>query len=134
MLVSPIISVIHSFGGLMLNYKSIGKRIRHYRKRRGYTQEQLGLSINTSGGYISNIERGVKKPSNIERGVKKPSLDNLASIADILDVTVNDIIHPMHDELAQRKINDLLTHCSPLERARIEANLHEIITILKQDD
>ena len=124
MLVSPIISVIHSFGGLMLNYKSIGKRIRHYRKRRGYTQEQLGLSINTSGAYISNIERGVKKPS----------LDNLASIADILDVTVNDIIHPMHDELAQRKINDLLTHCSPLERARIEANLHEIITILKQDD
>ena len=108
----------------MLNYKNIGKRIRHYRKRRGYTQEQLGLSINTSGAYISNIERGVKKPS----------LDNLASIADILDVTVNDIIHPMHDELAQRKINDLLTHCSPLERARIEANLNEIITILKQDD
>ena len=108
----------------MLNYKSIGKRIRHYRKRRGYTQEQLGLSINTSGAYISNIERGVKKPS----------LDNLASIAEILDVTVNDIIHPMHDELAQRKINDLLTHCSPLERARIEANLNEIITILKQDD
>ena len=108
----------------MLNYKSIGKRIRHYRKRRGYTQEQLGLSINTSGAYISNIERGVKKPS----------LDNLASIAEILDVTVNDIIHPMHDELAQKKIDDLLTHCSPLERARLEANLHEIITILKQDD
>ena len=108
----------------MLNYKIIGKRIRHYRKRRGYTQEQLGLSINTSGAYISNIERGVKKPS----------LDNLASIAEILDVTVNDIIHPMHDELAQTRINDLLTHCSPLERARLEANLHEIITILKQED
>ena len=108
----------------MLNYKNIGRRIRHYRKRRGYTQEQLGLSINTSGAYISNIERGVKKPS----------LDNLVSIADILDVTVNDIIRPMHDELAQRKIEDLLTHCSPLERARLEANLHEIITILKQDD
>ena len=108
----------------MLDYKSIGRRIRNYRKRRGYTQEQLGLSINTSGAYISNIERGVKKPS----------LDNLASIAEILDVTVNDIIHPMHDELAQRKIDDLLTHCSPLERARLEANLHEIITILKQDD
>ena len=108
----------------MLNYKSIGKRIRHYRKRRGYTQEQLGLSINTSGAYISNIERGMKKPS----------LDNLVSIAETLDITVNDMIMPMHDELAQRKINDLLTHCPPLERARIEANLHEIITILKQDD
>lgn len=108
----------------MLNYKSIGKRIRHYRKRRGYTQEQLGLSINTSGAYISNIERGVKKPS----------LDNLVSIAETLDITVNDMIMPMHDELAQRKIDDLLTHCPPLKRARLEANLHEIITILKQDD
>ena len=108
----------------MLNYKSIGKRIRHYRKRRGYTQEQLGLSINTSGAYISNIERGVKKPS----------LDNLVSIAETLDITVNDMIMPMHDELTQRKIDDLLTHCPPLERARLEANFHEIITILKQDD
>ena len=108
----------------MLDYKNIGRRIRHYRKRRGYTQEQLGFSINTSGAYISNIERGVKKPS----------LDNLVSIAEILDVTLNDIILPMHNEVAQIKIDALLTRCSPLERARLEANLHEINTILKQDD
>ena len=108
----------------MLNYKSIGKRIRHYRKRRGYTQEQLGLSINTSGAYISNIERGVKKPS----------LDNLVSIAETLDITVNDMIMPMYDELDQKKIGDLLSRCSPSERTRLESNLYEIITILKQDD
>ena len=63
----------------MLDYISIGKRIRHHRKRRGLTQEQLGLSINTSGAYISNIERAVKKPS----------LDNLAAIAETLDITIN---------------------------------------------
>ena len=108
----------------MLNYKILGKRIRHYRKRRGYTQEQLGLNINTSGAYISNIERGVKKPS----------LDNLVSIAETLDITVNDMIMPKHDGLTQRKTDDLLTRCSPPERTRLEANLHEIITILKQDD
>ena len=108
----------------MLDYKILGKRIRHYRKRRGYTQEQLGLNINTSGAYISNIERGVKKPS----------LDNLVSIAETLDITVNDIIMPIHDELAHINIDDLLTRCSPPERARLEANLHEIITILKQDN
>ena len=108
----------------MLNYKSIGKRIRHYRKRRGYTQEQLGLSINTSGAYISNIERGVKKPS----------LDNLVSIAETLDITVNDMIMPMYDELDQKKISDLLSRCSPHERTRLESSLYEIMTILKQDD
>ena len=107
----------------MLDYKILGKRIRHYRKRRGYTQEQLGLNINTSGAYISNIERGVKKPS----------LDNLVSIAETLDITVNDIIMPIHDELAHINIDDLLTRYSPPERTRLEANLHEIITILKQD-
>ena len=108
----------------MLDYKILGKRIRHYRKHRGYTQEQLGLSINTSGAYISNIERGVKKPS----------LDNLASIAEILDVTINDMIMPLYDEHDQRKIDDLLSRCSPSERTRLETHLYEIITILKQDD
>ena len=108
----------------MLDYKSIGKRIRHYRKRRGYTQEQLGLNINTSGAYISNIERGVKKPS----------LDNLVSIAETLDITVNDMIMPMYDELDQKKISNLLSRCSLSERTRLESNLYEIITILKQDD
>lgn len=108
----------------MIDYKSIGKRIRHHRVRRGYTQEQLGLSINTSGAYISNIERGVKKPS----------LDNLVSIAETLDITVNDMIMPMYDELDQKKIGDLLSRCTPYERTRLESSLYEIITILKQDD
>ena len=36
----------------MLDYHSIGNRIRKYRKRCGYTQEELGLSIDTSGPYI----------------------------------------------------------------------------------
>ena len=56
----------------MLDYHSIGNRIRKYRKRCGYTQEELGLSIDTSGPYINNIERAVKKPS----------LENLADIAE----------------------------------------------------
>ena len=108
----------------MLDYKILGKRIRHYRKRRGYTQEQLGLNINTSGAYISNIERGIKKPS----------LDNLVSIAETLDITVNDMIMPMYDELDQEKIGDLLSRCTPSERTRLESSLYEIMTILKQND
>ena len=100
----------------MLDYKILGKRIRHYRKRRGYTQEQLGLNINTSGAYISNIERGVK------------------NIAETLDITVNDMIMPMYDELDQEKIGDLLSRCTPSERTRLESSLYEIMTILKQDD
>ncbi len=109
----------------MLDYKSIGRRIRNYRKRRGYTQEQLGLSINTSGAYISNIERGVKKPS----------LDNLAAIAEILDITINDVIVPEHEDLDKIiERTDLLSHCPPEDRTRLKENLFEIITIFKHDN
>lgn len=109
----------------MLNYKNIGKRIRHYRKRRGYTQEQLGLSINTSGAYISNIERGVKKPS----------LDNLAAIAEILDITINDVIIPEYEDLDKIiDSTDLLSRCPSEDRARLKENLCEIITIFKYDN
>lgn len=109
----------------MLNYKSIGKRIRHHRKRRGLTQEQLGLSINTSGAYISNIERGVKKPS----------LDNLAAIAETLDITINDMIPPVYDDLDHiLELNALSSRCSPTDRVRLEASFGEIIRILKQND
>ena len=109
----------------MLNYKSIGKRIRHHRKRRGLTQEQLGLSINTSGAYISNIERGVKKPS----------LDNLAAIAETLDITINDMIPSVYDDLDHIiELNALSSRCSPTDRVRLEASFGEIIRILKQND
>ena len=109
----------------MLNYKSIGKRIRHHRKRRGLTQEQLGLSINTSGAYISNIERGVKKPS----------LDNLAAIAETLDITINDMIPPVYDDLDHIiELNAPSSRCSPTDRVRLEASFGEIIRILKQND
>ena len=64
-----------------------------YRKRCGYTQEELGLSIDTSGPYISNIERAVKKPS----------LENLADIAEVLGVTLNDLVSPSETETITKK-------------------------------
>ena len=109
----------------MLDYISIGKRIRHHRKRRGLTQEQLGLSINTSGAYISNIERAVKKPS----------LDNLAAIAETLDITINDMIPSVYDDLDHIiELDALSSRCSPNDLMKLEASFGEIIRILKQND
>ena len=47
----------------MIDYSEVGKRIRYYRIKEGLTQEQLAFDIETSASYLSNIERGVKKPS-----------------------------------------------------------------------
>lgn len=104
----------------MLDYKGIGKRVRFYRKQKGLTQEQLGLSINTSGAYISNIERAVKKPS----------LENLAAIAEALDITVDDMITPPRNN----GLESLIVNCSSGTRSKIRSSLNDIINILEQTD
>ena len=66
----------------MIDYIQIGNRIRSYRKQLGFTQESLAFEIQTSAAYLSCIERGIKKPS----------LEKLVKIAEILDVSVEDLI------------------------------------------
>ncbi len=67
----------------MLDYMEIGIRIRRLRHERGITQEELAYEIETSAAYISNIERGIKKPS----------LQKLFDIAGVFHVTLNDLIY-----------------------------------------
>ena len=43
---------------MQLDYKSLGIRIKHARKRNGLTQEQLAERVNLSSTHISNIENG----------------------------------------------------------------------------
>lgn len=66
---------------MTVNYKLIGIRIREIRKRRKITQEQLAESTGLSDAYISKVERGARA-----------SLETLLRIADVLDVTLNDIV------------------------------------------
>lgn len=108
----------------MLDYHSIGNRIRKYRKRYGYTQEELGLSIDTSGSYISNIERAVKKPS----------LENLADIAEVLGVTLNDLVSSSEaDDDYRKDIETVVRQCSSDSRSKIRSSLNDIIRILEQE-
>ena len=43
--------------------KVFGERLRHVRKRRGLTQEELANRADLAGPYISDMERGLKVPS-----------------------------------------------------------------------
>jgi repressor LexA len=54
----------------------IGRRIRHYRQRLNLTQTELARRANVNQGFLSEIERGRRKPS--------PS--SLKAIAVVLDV------------------------------------------------
>lgn len=66
----------------MIDYYIVGSRIRQYRIEKNITQEELAFQVETSAAYISNIERGIKKPS----------LQKLSEIAEVLQVTINDCI------------------------------------------
>jgi transcriptional regulator with XRE-family HTH domain len=41
----------------------LGANVRHYRKLRGMTQEQLALDVEMERSYVSDLERGTRNPS-----------------------------------------------------------------------
>ena len=111
----------------MVDYNSVGLRIRHKRTEQGITQEELAFQINTSAAYISNIERGIKKPS----------LQKLSDIADVLHITVNDLIYDNPNNIAnpsfEDEIQSLLSHCKPDKRKRLKNNIVNMLQILITD-
>lgn len=58
-----------------------GRRIRAFRKLKGYTQEELALNVHVSVSVIGAIERGKKLPS--------PQL--LEEIAEVLQVQIDEL-------------------------------------------
>ena len=90
----------------MIDYSIIGSRIRQYRLERNLTQEELAFRVNTSAAYISNIERGIKKPS----------LEKLSEIAEVMNVTVNDFIYTVtfaNGLPVDRELSSTLSMCTP---------------------
>lgn len=67
---------------MRLDYESIGIRIRRFRKTKGLTQQALAELSNQEPSNISHIERGATKLS----------LPTIVSIANALDVTVDDLL------------------------------------------
>ncbi len=58
---------------------ALGKKIRHYRKRRGLSQSSLSELIDKSPTYLSYVESGVRSIS----------LDTMVDLANALNVTTD---------------------------------------------
>ena len=67
----------------MIDYISIGQRIREFRKAKSLTQERLA---ELSGIEPSNI-------SHIERGATKASLPTLVAIANSLEISLDELVY-----------------------------------------
>lgn len=96
---------------MKVNYQLIGIRIREIRKRKHLTQEYLAEATGLSDTYISKIERGAKA-----------SLESLLRIADVLGVTLNDLLIGNQKRTGNDMSNDflvLIADCNNYERRLI---------------
>ncbi|WP_339148322.1 MULTISPECIES: helix-turn-helix transcriptional regulator [unclassified Sutcliffiella] len=70
-----------------------GRRIRAYRKLKGYTQESFAKNLHISVSVLGEVERGNRVPSE----------DLVQSIAQELNITVEELIPP---ELKREEVNN----------------------------
>ncbi|MBE6601976.1 MAG: helix-turn-helix transcriptional regulator [Ruminococcaceae bacterium] len=109
---------------MLIDYTVIGKQIREFRKKKGWTQEKLAEE---SGIEPSNI-------SHIERAATKVSLPTLIHIANALGVTADDLLYrnlKKSESVSVALINDLLTDCTPAELHAISEIIKTTKTILR---
>lgn len=65
-----------------MNYKELGRNIRKYRRMADLTQEQLAEKCDCSASYIGQVENARSKPS----------IEALVNIANVLNVTVDQLL------------------------------------------
>ena len=106
---------------MSVNYELGGKRIREVRMARQVSQLALAESADLSAAYISRIERARKKTS----------LESLVKIANVLGVTVDELLtgNQLYDPAEYQTDMDLmLADCSAAEK-RI---LYEVVGAVKR--
>lgn len=94
---------------MAVDYKSIGDRVKRYRMDKRMSQEDLGEKVELTGQHISNIERGYK-------GI---SLEKVVDIANVLDVSADDILTDSlkhSSSPVSTEIQDILLDCNYNEK------------------
>ena len=103
-----------------MNQKAIGRRIKSARERKRLTQEQLAELIDLSPMHISVIERGVKPPK----------LETLVNIANVLDVSADNLLQDVVDnqeKVVSSEAFRLMSQLSKADQRRVLAALRSYV-------
>ena len=95
-----------------LDYEIIGRTIKMYRQKQDMSQDELSEFADITVGYLSKIEKGQCHPS----------LDVLASISEVLGITVNDLFYDFdvsHGSILARNIMLCVEECTLKEQELI---------------
>lgn len=108
-----------------INYVSIGQNIKKFRVEKGLTQNKLGEK---SGIEPSNT-------SHIERGATKVSLPTLVSIANALDVSLDEIIYDSlvkNEHIKIKLIDEIIQNCNSEEMSALIEIIKTTLNILRK--
>lgn len=106
-----------------MQFASIGKNIRKYRKKAGMTQDELAEKAGLSTNYIGSMERGEKTPS----------LESFINIVNALGVSSDLLLCDILDNGYQVKASLLSEKlCSVSQTKR--ASIFDMIEIMLRDN
>ncbi len=93
-----------------LNNHSLGKSIRYYRKKRGYSQSYLSELVDRSPTYLSYVESGLRCIS----------LDTLVDLANALNVTADILLKDSLENksaVMRNEFAEILSDCTDYEQS-----------------
>lgn len=101
-----------------MEYANLGGKIKEARINKGYTQEELGEKIDSTGSYIGQIERGERNAS----------MSKIIMIAEALDVGIDYLVgHIELKPLDEDIVNELRNTTNNQKQMVVE-----IIRIIKK--
>ena len=112
---------------MIIDYEALGLRVKFARIKAKMTQETLA----------NNVDMSVVHISNIETGNTKVSLQTIVNIADVLSVSVDELLCDSvikSNHVFSKEAQDLLSDCSPREIRVLVDVLKSTKEALRKDD
>lgn len=104
-----------------LDYKAIGKRVKIARIRKDYTQDMLAELTSLSNPHISNIENGGTRLS----------LKTLINVANVLEVSPNDLLCDNVDVGKSGFVNEIVALTDDCDEPEIRV-ISDTVAALKE--
>ena len=111
---------------MSVNFKLIGKRVKEVRTEKGISQADLAERCKTSAQYLSQIEKGRKQAS----------LQTRVSVAEVLGVSLNELLsgnQVNNPAEYQRDVLQIFEGCSSYEKRVLFELLRSAKEILREN-
>ena len=111
---------------MSVNFKLIGNRVKEVRTEKGISQADLAERCKTSAQYLSQIENGRKQAS----------LQTLVSVAEVLGVSLNELLsgnQVNNPAEYQRDVLQIFEGCSSYEKRVLFELLRSAKEILREN-